>query len=52
MNECDALHTENCGLRDECDELKRDIKELKQENKIRKDEKIEFDMNNLFCMRT
>ena len=28
MDECDALHTENCDLRDECDELKRDIKEL------------------------
>ena len=47
MDECDALHTENCDLRDECDELKRDIKELEQENKILKNEKIELDMNNL-----
>ena len=28
MDECDALHSENCDLRDECDELKGDIKEL------------------------
>jgi len=28
MDECDALHSENCDLRDECEELKRDIKEL------------------------
>jgi len=28
IDECDALHTENCDLRDECDELKRDIKEF------------------------
>ena len=28
MDECDALHFENCDLRDECEELKRDIKEL------------------------
>ena len=47
MDECDALHTENCDLRDECDELKRDIKELEHENKILKDEKIKLDMNNL-----
>ena len=47
IDECDALHTENCDLRDECDELKRDIKELEHESKILKDEKIELDMNNL-----
>jgi len=47
MDECDALHSENCDLRDECDELKRDIKELEHENKILKDEKIKLDMNNL-----
>jgi len=47
MDECDALHTENCDRRDEYDELKRDIKELEQKNKILKDEKIELDMNNL-----
>ena len=34
IDECDALHTENCDLRDECDELKRDIKELEHESKI------------------
>jgi len=47
IDECDALHTENCDLRDECDELKRDIKELEHESEILKDEKIELDMNNL-----
>ena len=47
MDECDALHSENCDLRDECEELKRDIKELEHQNKILKDEKIELDMNNL-----
>ena len=26
MDECDALHTENCDLRDKCDELKGEIK--------------------------
>ena len=26
IDECDALYTENCDLRDECDELKRTIK--------------------------
>jgi len=46
MDECDALHSENYDLRDEYDELKRDIQELEQENKIPKDEKIELDMNN------
>jgi len=47
MDECDALHSENCELKDACDELKRDIRELKHENKILKDEKIELDMKNL-----
>ena len=47
MDECDALHSENCELRDECDELKRDVRELEHENKILKDEKIELDMINL-----
>jgi len=47
MEECDALHSENCDLRDEGDDLKREIKELEQESNILKDEKIELDMNNL-----
>jgi len=34
MDECDALHFENCDLRDECDDLKREIKELEQESEI------------------
>jgi len=28
IDECDALHSENCDLRDECDELKKDTQEL------------------------
>jgi len=40
MDECDALHSENCELKDACDELKRDIRELELENKILKDEKL------------
>ena len=47
MDECDALHFENCELRDTCDELKRNIRELEHENKILKDEKVDLDMNNL-----
>jgi hypothetical protein len=47
MDECDALHSENCELRDECDELKEKIKELKHDNKTLKDEKIELDMDHL-----
>jgi len=47
MDECDALHSENCELKDACGELKRDIRELEYENKIIKDEKIELDMKNL-----
>jgi len=41
MDECDALNSENCMLKDACAELKRDIAELEQENKVLKNEKIE-----------
>jgi len=47
IDECDALHTENCNLRDECDELKNEVQELEHESKNLEDEKIELDMNNL-----
>ena len=40
MDECDALHFENCKLKDA-------YEELEHENKILKDEKIEFDTKNL-----
>ena len=50
MDECDALHTENCDLNNECDELKKEVLQLKQENKHLKDEKIELDMNNLVLL--
>jgi len=46
MDECDALHSENCELKDACAELKRDIRELERENKILKNEKIELDMKS------
>ena len=52
MDECDALHSKNCELKDACDELKWDIRELEHENKILKNEKIELDMKVLFCMNT
>ena len=47
MDECDALYSENCELKDACAELKRDIRELEHENKILKNQKIELDMKNL-----
>jgi len=47
MDECDALHTENCDLSNECDELKKEVLKLEEENKHLKDEKIKLDMNNL-----
>jgi len=47
MDECDALHSENCELKDACAVLKRDIRELEHENKILKNEKIELDMKSL-----
>jgi len=47
MDECHALYSENCELKGACAELKRDIRELENENKILKDEKIKLDMKNL-----
>jgi len=47
MDECDALHSENCELKDACAELKRDIRELEHESKILKDEKIELDIKSI-----
>jgi len=47
MDECDVLHSENNMLIDECDELKNTIKELEQENKILKSEKVDLDISNL-----
>jgi len=47
MDECGALTSENCMLKDVCAEIKRDIKELEHENKILNTEKIELDMKNL-----
>jgi len=47
MDECDALYSENCELKDACVELKRDIRELEHENKILRDGKIELGVKNL-----
>jgi len=47
MDECDVLYSKNCELKDACAELKRDIPDLEDENKILKDEKIELDMKYL-----
>jgi len=40
MDECDALNSENCMLKDMCAELKGNVIELDHENKILKSEKI------------
>jgi len=47
MDECDALHYENCKLKEACAKLKRDIKEVEHENKILKNENIELDIKSL-----
>jgi len=47
MDECDAINSENCMLKDACSELKRDVRELEHENKILKSEKIECVMRTL-----
>jgi len=47
MDECDAINSENCVLKDACSELKRDIRELEHENKNLQSEKIECDMKTL-----
>jgi len=36
MDECDAINSENCMLKDACSELKKDIRELEHENTILK----------------
>jgi len=47
MDECDAINSENCKLKDVCSEPKNDIRELEHENKILKSEKIEINISNL-----
>ena len=47
MDECDAINSENCMLKDACSELKRDIRKLEHENKNLQSEKIECDMKTL-----
>jgi len=47
MDECDALNSENCMLKDVCAELKRNVIELDHENKILKSEKIKLNMKSL-----
>jgi len=50
MDECDALTSENCMLKDVCAEIKKDIKELEHENKILKSEKIDLNMKNFVLL--
>ena len=50
MDECDALTSDNCMLKDVCAEIKKDIKELEHENKILKSEKVDLDMKNLVLL--
>jgi len=47
MDEYDAINSENCMLKDACSELKRDVRELENANKILKSEKIECDTKTL-----
>jgi len=47
IDECDAINSESCMLKDTCSELKKEIRELELENKILKSEKTEIDMTNL-----
>jgi len=47
MDECDSINSENYILKDACTELKRDIRELDNENKIFESEKVKFDMRTL-----
>jgi len=47
MDECDAINSENCMLKDVCSKLKQYIRELEHENKILKSQKIEIDISNL-----
>ena len=51
MDECDAVNSENCMLKDACSELKKDIRELEHENKILKSEKTETDMTKLALLK-
>jgi len=50
MDECDALTSKNCMLKDMCAKIKKDIKELEHENKILKSEKVDLDMKNLVLL--
>ena len=47
IDECDALVSENCMLKDVCAEIKKDFKELEHENKAFKSEKVNLDMKHL-----
>jgi len=40
MDECHSISSENCILKEACFELKRDVKELEDENEILKSEKL------------
>ena len=46
VDECDALTSENCMLKDVCAEIKKDFKELEHENKAFTSEKVDLDMKH------
>jgi len=50
MDECDALTSENCMLKDVCAEIKKDVKELEHENKVLKSEKVDLDIKHLVLL--
>jgi len=45
MDDYDSLNSENCMLKDDCAELKKDIQDLEFEIKTLKSEKLEHDMH-------
>jgi len=40
IDECDAINSKNCMLKDACYVLKRDVREIEHENKILESEKL------------
>jgi len=47
MDECDAINSKNCMLKDACSNLKKDIRKLEHANEVLKSEKHEMDKKNL-----
>jgi len=50
VDECDALTSENCMLKDVCAEIKKDVKELEHEIKVLKSAKVDLDVKHLVLL--